>query len=471
MGWSDIPPKKCVTFTDMLGSGVSLNSQQTGINSNRDITKSELITKYDVISSYLISLANNQLVKKELIFPNPVVSTCKYYNITIGATDLLDATGNSDPFYNGRVFLDYTDCNGIQQRVSYDSAGTYLNNLCSTSTYGFTFSYYSSNNGQIAINSSATQQGDCVPLTPTPTPNPTPTPTNPTPVDCTCWFMTYDSFISTSLEVRYNDCTTSTVVTQLVNTLLTKNNLDGTYTGFICVSNTGLYSTPICVESNFEVPCDYPWVSGGSCQTSGDCIMELTPTNTPTNTPTPTSTPNYTLLTYSTSPRSEPCFSATSGISIRWLCPMNVISSNTTPGVQNLPRNLRGDGRIYDTRLYIPTTTVSNLTVTVKSDSYKTQIPNAYNEVDAVLYYRIAPSTATTNLSITAFPEYQFPGSPFISSNSGGNVPILNSTYSVTIPSIALGQTLYVYWKVYLFNYNYDIPAFYYKGMNIRLSF
>lgn len=116
--------------------------------------------------------------------------------------------------------------------------------------------------------------------TPTSTPTNTPTntltstPTNtPTECPCSCWSYTYDtSSFNDELEVRFRDCQTDTITTTPIINLQQRDNLDGTYTAFICARDTGSYSTPACVLNNIEVTCDpYVWVQGGVCCTSLDC--------------------------------------------------------------------------------------------------------------------------------------------------------------------------------------------------------
>jgi hypothetical protein len=120
-----------------------------------------------------------------------------------------------------------------------------------------------------------------LPATPTPTetlqPTPTMTPTpSPTPVitGCLCFSTTYET-IPEGLQVRWRDCTTGTVLTQDISTLLQRDNLDGTYTSFICVEQGLSYATPVCVSGGVEVTCDpLTWVEGGMCSDSVDCDID-----------------------------------------------------------------------------------------------------------------------------------------------------------------------------------------------------
>ena len=107
----------------------------------------------------------------------------------------------------------------------------------------------------------------------TPTNTPTPSPTTTGSCDCTCWSLTFTSPLNPSdLQVRWRDCQTDTIITDDVLNLEQSDNLDGTYTAYLCAKNTGSYSTPVCVLNNVEVTCDpYQWVSGGACCIAGDC--------------------------------------------------------------------------------------------------------------------------------------------------------------------------------------------------------
>ena len=120
-----------------------------------------------------------------------------------------------------------------------------------------------------------TQTGT-LPVTPTQTQTqtaalqPTPTP-SVTPSNCLCFSTTYEE-IPEGLQVRWRDCETGTVLTQDISTLLQRDNLDGTFTSFICVAQGLSYETPVCVLDGIEVTCDpLIWVEGGACSDSIDC--------------------------------------------------------------------------------------------------------------------------------------------------------------------------------------------------------
>jgi hypothetical protein len=104
----------------------------------------------------------------------------------------------------------------------------------------------------------------------------TPTPSvTPPPSDCLCFSTTYET-IPEGLQVRWRDCETGTVTTQDIDTLLQRDNLDGTYTSFICVQQGLSYETPVCVLDGLEVTCDpLTWVEGDTCSDSIDCDTPL----------------------------------------------------------------------------------------------------------------------------------------------------------------------------------------------------
>jgi uncharacterized delta-60 repeat protein len=119
--------------------------------------------------------------------------------------------------------------------------------------------------------------------TPNSTPTMTPTPSSTPSCDCLCYTTTYTS-IPEGLEVRWRDCTTGNITTQAISSLLQRDNLDGTYTSFICVQQGSSYATPVCVLGGLEVTCDpLTWVSNGPCCDSIDCDLPCLCINIDTN--------------------------------------------------------------------------------------------------------------------------------------------------------------------------------------------
>ena len=84
---------------------------------------------------------------------------CRLINVTISQTDIDSATGNTGTLeqYNGKVLLDYVDCNGVEQTAVYSAAGTY--NPCGCS-WDQPF-YYQSDIAVSAGFSSANDNGSC----------------------------------------------------------------------------------------------------------------------------------------------------------------------------------------------------------------------------------------------------------------------------------------------------------------------
>jgi hypothetical protein len=108
--------------------------------------------------------------------------------------------------------------------------------------------------------------------TPTPTSTPTPTPTS-TPLDCLCYCYTY-STVPGDLSVRWRNCSTGNLSTELIQNLETMDNGDGTFTACICVQQGSSYAIPVCVQGGIEVTCPDIWVSGSSCDgLVGPCFL------------------------------------------------------------------------------------------------------------------------------------------------------------------------------------------------------
>jgi len=87
---------------------------------------------------------------------------CKYYDITISGLDIADATGNTIfPNLNGKVFVKYTDCFGIEQEVGYDTPGTYVDEICANNNESVLVGFYSDNDFDVTLNSIATEEFVC----------------------------------------------------------------------------------------------------------------------------------------------------------------------------------------------------------------------------------------------------------------------------------------------------------------------
>lgn len=149
---------------------------------------------------------------------------CYYFSIDISAIDLADATGNSNPAYNGVLLFNYTDCDGNLQEEQFSSAGTYQSTGCVDDTEPYGLTYLKNNVLSLASFSTASPDVPCG-LTPTPTTTSTTTPT-PTP--------------TLTLTPRPN-CPSNRIVIQVCNSNASKDDnfnvyLNGTYIGFLDLS-------------------------------------------------------------------------------------------------------------------------------------------------------------------------------------------------------------------------------------------
>lgn len=84
--------------------------------------------------------------------------------------------------------------------------------------------------------------------------------------ECLLYSMTANpSDIPIDLEVRFRDCTTNTINDVLINSLASIDNVDGTYTYYICVKQNGIYSVPVFVQNNMEVQHSLTWTIDSEC--------------------------------------------------------------------------------------------------------------------------------------------------------------------------------------------------------------
>jgi hypothetical protein len=117
---------------------------------------------------------------------------------------------------------------------------------------------------------------------------------------CLCYSYTdFPSNVPANLNVRYRSCSTNTITTTPIDQLEARDNLDGTYTWYICVLQGSSYSIPTCVVSGIEQTCPQAWIEGGSCVFNGDCdvVPTTTTTTTAATTTTTTATPTTTTTT------------------------------------------------------------------------------------------------------------------------------------------------------------------------------
>lgn len=94
MSWSTLANNQFVCFNDMSESGIPLNSGQSHIYTQQFITKAEIITKYNVNTSYLTSFASNQWIPKSALTTGVVsYEWCMGYSISTPALACNDADG------------------------------------------------------------------------------------------------------------------------------------------------------------------------------------------------------------------------------------------------------------------------------------------------------------------------------------------------------------------------------------------
>ena len=105
---------------------------------------------------------------------------CKNYNVVINQLDLNNASNNTDPDLDGKVFVSYTDCNGNPESIAYSTAGTYPSAFCADDSQIVVVTYFSFDLEKLSSISTATAVGECIAPTPTPSVTPsfsiTPTP-------------------------------------------------------------------------------------------------------------------------------------------------------------------------------------------------------------------------------------------------------------------------------------------------------
>ena len=174
-------------------------------------------------------------------------------------------TNDGDP--EGVNAISYLDCNSQFQQIDNIPFGT-------SGYFCAIFGSVQETEGLTYIEVDSSFCGGCgePPVTPTQTSTPSPT---MIVSDCLCFSTTYET-IPEGLQVRWRDCETGNITTQDIDTLLQRDNLDGTYTSFICVQQGLSYETPVCVLDDLEVTCDpLTWIEGGTCSDSIDCDTPL----------------------------------------------------------------------------------------------------------------------------------------------------------------------------------------------------
>jgi hypothetical protein len=267
--------------------------------------------------------------------PSETPCTCKYIDVEISQTDIDNASGNSDPSQNGKVYLYYNLCDGSPTFEEFSSAGTYTSAVCALRTQIFnSILYYY--RGDTVIDSgleSSRSEGSCctAPLTPTPTVSVSDTPAV-TPTITPTVSVSDTPAVTPTITPTVSVSDTPAVTPTITPTVSVSDTpaVTPTITPTVSVSDTpGSSSTPTPTPSVTPdvTPTNTPTVSvsdtpsvtptitptvsvsdtPGSSTTptpTPSVTPDVTPTNTPTAsvsetpsgtlTPTPTYTPTYT---------------------------------------------------------------------------------------------------------------------------------------------------------------------------------
>ena len=110
--------------------------------------------------------------------PTTTSCVCRFLDVVITQGDIDDATGNTNPALDGKVYLFYTDCENNPTSEEYSVASAYTHSVCAlASQIGvLTNTYYFKNNVSTNGTSTWSDSFDCCFVgTPTPTSSETPT--------------------------------------------------------------------------------------------------------------------------------------------------------------------------------------------------------------------------------------------------------------------------------------------------------
>jgi uncharacterized protein (TIGR02145 family) len=109
MAWNDLLANQMVSFTDAQGSGFDLKSGQSAVTSDKIMTKSDILTKYDIASDNFDTYANNQLVPKNSWNTDIIIGTqtWKAQNLNVetyrDGTLIPQSTTDADWLANGNA--------------------------------------------------------------------------------------------------------------------------------------------------------------------------------------------------------------------------------------------------------------------------------------------------------------------------------------------------------------------------------
>ena len=160
--------------------------------------------------------------------PTTTSCVCRFLDVVITQGDIDDATGNTNPALDGKVYLFYTDCENNPTSEEYSVASAYTHSVCAlASQIGvLTNTYYFKNNVSTNGTSTWSDSFDCCFVgTPTPTssetPTLTPTATNTPTVTNTPSITptnTGTPTVTPTVTVTPTNTTTPTVTPTLTNT-------------------------------------------------------------------------------------------------------------------------------------------------------------------------------------------------------------------------------------------------------------
>jgi hypothetical protein len=133
----------------------------------------------------------------------PITPNCRYLIVDVFSTDLSNAFGNSNVSDNGKVFVEYSNCNcDLPFIEEFSVAGTFTASTCYDAGCGIPQIYYYQSDVQITIVDSTLSIGD--PCN-GPTPTPTQTPTN-VPICDNCIEWTAQNQLGTPGSGQYYSC-------------------------------------------------------------------------------------------------------------------------------------------------------------------------------------------------------------------------------------------------------------------------
>ena len=301
---------------------------------------------------------------------------CYYLELTISSIDIAAATGNSDPSFDGKVFVKYLDCDTAGITDIFATPGPQNGSACMGSAFP-TFSYYLNDNPEPASNCSYTATTVCDPLLISPTPTPTNTPTPTTPI---CGYLA-------KLDYSSNDCYGACTTGNTVDVYSSYNppiiGLSVFYSDEFCVNvrPDGYYSS-----QGAEISSGCYTINGGVLTSITSCP---TPTPTPTNTETPTQTPTQTPTNTET-PTQTPTQTNTQTSSetpTQTPTPTNTETPTQTPTMTPTPTNT-------GTPTQTPTNTGTPTQTPTTESGYIVQFQSCVNSLDKFRFINL-PSILT----------------------------------------------------------------------------